>query len=110
MPTFRNAILPIVLGGVLLAQENKYRPEGSQIPGPHGNSAQPEWLTEMEGWIRQQPSELQNWLADIRAWRAERSRQAETARELASYTDRELFDLGIQRADFPAIIKGTYRR
>ena len=72
MPTFRNAILPIVLGGVLLAQENKYRPEGSQIPGPHGNSAQPGWLTEMEGWIRQQPSELQNWLADIRAWRAER--------------------------------------
>jgi uncharacterized protein YjiS (DUF1127 family) len=32
------------------------------------------------------------------------------ARELNTYTDRELFDLGIQRADFAAIVNGTYRR
>ena len=72
MRTLTSAILTFALGGALLAQENKYRPEGSQIPGPHGNSAQPGWLTEMQGWIRQQPSEFESWLADIRAWRAER--------------------------------------
>jgi formylglycine-generating enzyme required for sulfatase activity len=26
----------------------------------------------MEGWVREQPNEFQNWLADIRAWRSER--------------------------------------
>ncbi len=49
-------------------------------------------------------------LAWFRARRAERQRQATIARELATYTDRQLFDLGIQRADIPAIVKGTYRR
>ncbi len=53
---------------------------------------------------------VQQIVAAWRAYRAERQRQATIARELASYTDRQLFDLGIQRADFPAIIKGTYRR
>lgn len=43
-------------------------------------------------------------------WRQVRARRARVARELHSYTDRELFDLGIQRADFPAILAGTYRR
>ena len=72
MRILSNIILSMAIGGALLAQENKYRPQGSQIPGPHGDSAQPEWLTEMQGWTRQQPDELQSWLADIRAWRAER--------------------------------------
>jgi uncharacterized protein YjiS (DUF1127 family) len=44
------------------------------------------------------------------AWRAQRRERARIARELLSYTDRELFDLGIGRADIPAIINGTYRR
>jgi uncharacterized protein YjiS (DUF1127 family) len=43
-------------------------------------------------------------------WRKTRARLARVARELNSYTDRELFDLGIQRADFAAILNGTYRR
>ena len=30
--------------------------------------------------------------------------------ELETYTDRELFDLRIQRADIPAMINGTYTR
>jgi len=72
MRTLRNATLWIALGGALLAQESRYHLEGSQIPGPHGNSAQPGWLVEMESWIRQQPSEFESWLADLRAWRAER--------------------------------------
>jgi len=44
------------------------------------------------------------------AWRERRRERARIARELLSYTDRELFDLGISRADIPAIINGTYRR
>ena len=44
------------------------------------------------------------------AWREKRQRRAQIARELLTYTDRELFDLGISRGDIPAIINGTYRR
>jgi uncharacterized protein YjiS (DUF1127 family) len=44
------------------------------------------------------------------AWRRQRASRARIARELATYTDRELFDLGITRADIPAVINGTYRR
>jgi len=53
---------------------------------------------------------LQHTVASFTAWRAERRERARIARELATYTDRELFDLRIQRADFPAIINGTYTR
>lgn len=44
------------------------------------------------------------------AWRERRRERARIARELLSYTDRELFDLGISRADIPAILDGTYKR
>ncbi len=44
------------------------------------------------------------------AWRERRRERARIARELLSYTDRELFDLGITRGDIPAILDGTYRR
>jgi uncharacterized protein YjiS (DUF1127 family) len=43
-------------------------------------------------------------------WRAKRAYRARIERELNTYTDRELFDLGIQRADFPAILNGSFRR
>ena len=49
-------------------------------------------------------------LVRFQAWRAQRQERARIARELLTYTDRELFDLGISRADIPAIIDGTYRR
>ncbi len=48
--------------------------------------------------------------ARLLAWRERRRERARIARELLSYTDRELFDLGISRADIPAILDGTYRR
>ncbi len=48
--------------------------------------------------------------ARFSAWRAKRAYRARIARELNTYTDRELFDLGIQRADFQAILNGTFRR
>ena len=44
------------------------------------------------------------------AWRAKMAYRARIARELNTYTDRELFDLGIQRGDIPAVINGTFRR
>jgi uncharacterized protein YjiS (DUF1127 family) len=44
------------------------------------------------------------------AWRAKQAYRARIARELNTYTDRELFDLGIQRADIPAVLNGTFRR
>ena len=44
------------------------------------------------------------------AWREKRRERARIARELLSYTDRELFDLGISRGDIPAILDGTFRR
>jgi uncharacterized protein YjiS (DUF1127 family) len=44
------------------------------------------------------------------AWRAERRRRDRLARELALLTDRDLTDLGVGRADIPAIVNGTYRR
>lgn len=46
----------------------------------------------------------------FQAWRAQRQERARIARELLSYTDRELADLGISRSDIPAIVNGTFRR
>jgi uncharacterized protein YjiS (DUF1127 family) len=53
---------------------------------------------------------LQPILNAFFAWRTEQRKRAQIAHELASYTDRELFDLRIQSADIPAIINGTYSR
>ena len=53
---------------------------------------------------------LHQAVASFAAWRIEQRKRAQIARELATCTDRELFDLGIQRADVPAIINGTYTR
>jgi len=53
---------------------------------------------------------LQPILNAFTTWRAEQRKRAQIARELATYTDRELFDLRIQRADIPAMINGTYTR
>ncbi len=50
---------------------------------------------------------LRQTFADRRAARAER---LQMARELATYSDRELGELGFSRADLPMIEAGTYRR
>jgi len=44
------------------------------------------------------------------AWRAEQRRRRQIVRELNAHTPRELLDLGLSRADFPAILNGTYSR
>jgi uncharacterized protein YjiS (DUF1127 family) len=57
------------------------------------------------------------WLSRVRArldrlatrW-AERRQAVRGLRQLYLCTDRELWDMGFSRADFPAIIRGTFRR
>jgi len=43
-------------------------------------------------------------------WLAKRRERAELVRTLRMMGDRDLRDLGISRADFPAIVEGVYRR
>ncbi|MBN9508789.1 MAG: DUF1127 domain-containing protein [Alphaproteobacteria bacterium] len=59
------------------------------------------------GSVASRWTKLSRRIAD---WRERRRRRAQITRELLSYTDRELFDLGITRGDIPAVINGTYRR
>jgi uncharacterized protein YjiS (DUF1127 family) len=57
------------------------------------------------------------WLAWLRrrlrhftvAWVARRRRASEM-RDLYRFSDRELWDVGLSRADLPAIARGRYRR
>jgi uncharacterized protein YjiS (DUF1127 family) len=44
------------------------------------------------------------------AWRTEQLRRRQIVRELNAHSPRELLDLGFSRADFPAILNGTYSR
>jgi hypothetical protein len=44
------------------------------------------------------------------AYRGEQRRRNQIVRELSAYTPRELAELGFSRADFPAILSGTYGR
>ena len=41
---------------------------------------------------------------------AARHRAATEIRQLYQFDDRELRDVGLSRCDFPAIMRGTYRR
>jgi uncharacterized protein YjiS (DUF1127 family) len=50
---------------------------------------------------------LSQSLADRRAERRERQ---QIMRELSTYTDRELGELGFSRSDLPMVAAGTYRR
>ena len=50
---------------------------------------------------------LNRSMAERRVARLERQ---QIARELSTYTDRELGELGFSRADLPMIAAGTYRR
>lgn len=55
-------------------------------------------------------SRLASLVATFGAWRRRRQERHQLARELASMSDTECHDLGITRADFHAILNGTYRR
>ncbi len=49
-------------------------------------------------------------VAKFDTWLANRRERAELLRTLHLMGDRDLHDLGISRADFPAIVEGSYRR
>ena len=49
----------------------------------------------------------------VRRWRRSRARRQQivrSTRELQAYTDRELSQLGLHRADIPSVARGTYWR
>lgn len=54
------------------AQENRYRPDLSELPGPASPPPQPGWISEMESTMHEPPDNFQIWLADLQAWRTER--------------------------------------
>ncbi len=49
-------------------------------------------------------------LAGFRAWRAERRKIAEITRELGTYSNSDLADLGLKRSDIPDVARGRLRR
>jgi uncharacterized protein YjiS (DUF1127 family) len=50
------------------------------------------------------------WLSRRLAAFSERRRRAREMAELAAYSDRELWDLGLSRCDLMAVERGTFRR
>jgi formylglycine-generating enzyme required for sulfatase activity len=62
----------VLVVSVLDAQENRYRADRAQIPGPASPTPKPGWITDFQNVMHDPPSEFENWLADIQAWRTER--------------------------------------
>ena len=60
--------------------------------------------------VRMRLSRLYARFDRIGARWAARRQAARSIRQLYRCTDRELWDMGLSRADFPAIIAGSYRR
>jgi len=56
----------------LMAQDTRYQPDGSQIPGPGHPTADPGWMAELRRWETDRTDVHQGWLADLRRWRHER--------------------------------------
>ena len=68
--TLRYLVLALLWIPVVEAQDTRYPPEGSQIPGP-GASASPRGGNLPQGRSRGN-SEFASWLADLKQWRRER--------------------------------------
>jgi uncharacterized protein YjiS (DUF1127 family) len=56
------------------------------------------------------PVAARRYAVQFRAWRAQRQQVARVTAELNCYTERELADLGLSRADIPSVARGTFRR
>jgi uncharacterized protein YjiS (DUF1127 family) len=50
------------------------------------------------------------FVARLDNWLFQRRERAELVKTLSKMGERDLRDLGISRADFPAIVQGVYRR
>src|SRR5579862_7001239 len=64
-------VLLVVAATALLAQDTRFPPDGSQIPGPSGRST-PDWVSELSEWQTAASREHEAWLKDLRQWRHER--------------------------------------
>jgi len=53
---------------------------------------------------------VQSLALRFQAYRAEAQKRRRIARELSTYTDAELGELGFSRFDIPAVAAGTFRR
>jgi iron(II)-dependent oxidoreductase len=56
----------------LIAQDTRYQPDGSQIPGPGHSTSSPDSMAEPREWETERPAEHKVWLDDLRRWRHER--------------------------------------
>jgi formylglycine-generating enzyme required for sulfatase activity len=54
-----------------VAQDTRYPPDGSQIPGP-GRTSTPDWVAELSEWQIAGAGAHDAWLRDLRQWRSER--------------------------------------
>ena len=66
-------------------------------PAVHLEAARPAYLLRSVG-------------VSVRAFWVARREVARIARELNAHNDKQLADMGITRADIPAIARGTFRR
>jgi uncharacterized protein YjiS (DUF1127 family) len=53
---------------------------------------------------------LRSWLSRRFALWTEKRRYARDMHDLAAFTDRDLWDLGLSRSDLMAVERGTYKR
>ena len=53
---------------------------------------------------------LRNLFAQVAQRRQQTAERARVRRELQSYTDRELWDLGLSRFDIEAVVQGRHSR
>jgi uncharacterized protein YjiS (DUF1127 family) len=53
---------------------------------------------------------VRNLSLRFQAYRAEARERSRITRELSTYSDDELGELGLSRCDIPAVAAGTYRR
>jgi uncharacterized protein YjiS (DUF1127 family) len=53
---------------------------------------------------------LRNISLRLQSYRSEARQRSQIRRELSSYSDDELGELGLSRCDIPAVAAGTYRR
>ena len=60
-----------LLAAGVMAQDTRFPPDGSQIPGPSGRST-PDWVSELSEWQTAASGEHEAWLKDLRQWRHER--------------------------------------
>ncbi|HUB34909.1 MAG TPA: hypothetical protein VMA31_17865, partial [Bryobacteraceae bacterium] len=69
---FCSLVLALLFLLPLAAQDTRYPPEGSQIPGPGQTPPQPQWVTSLLQFRASGNSEFAAWLADLKQWRHER--------------------------------------